>query len=410
MNFGFKKNKIIFFILFFLILGFAAFILFKYIMLSKQNKEASLILNVYNWGNHISDGTNGYLNVNEEFEKNTGIKINYTTYPDNESLYAKLAASGTKYDVIIPSDYMIDKLKKENMLQKLDFSLIPNSSYIDEEFKNLEHDPQNEYSLPYTWGIIGIYYNKSIVSELEKEIDWNILWNKKYEKNILMFEGNPRDSFLIALLKLGFSINTTNKNELEMAANEIIKQKPLIKGYVSDQVFERVSSGETALAPYYADAWIINNKDKNLGFTIPKNTNKFLNSICVPANAEHPKEAMMYINFLCDPEIASQNISGIGYSTPENAAREKIESKFYHSKILYPDEDIIKNAQVLKNLPQDTNDLINDLWLKTRASKSNDTTKLVLIFLIFSCVYIGLKFYKSLKNKRKLNKGNLVIV
>ena len=391
----FFSKKVIFLALVFLILSFIFFVLTKNFALNSKEEKEHLVLNVYNWGGLISDGSNGYLNINKEFEKETGIKINYTTYQDNESLYAKLIGSGTKYDIIVPSDYMIEKLRKKDMLQKLDFDLIPNYQYIDKEFKNLEHDPQNEYSVPYVWGVIGICYNKSMVDEPEEEIDWDILWNEKYKKNIMMFEGNARDTFLIALLKLGFSINTTKESELKAASTEVTKQRTLVKSYVSDQVFEKISNKEAALAPYYADAYVINSKNKDLKFKVPAKTNKFLNSICIPKNSEHPKEAIMYINFLCKPEIAAQNINSIGYATPESAARKLIESRFSQSEILYPSEEILENSEALKDLPQETDKLITGLWLKSKINQHNAKTKLVLTFAAFFIVYLIIKIYKN---------------
>lgn len=196
---------------------------------------------VYNWGEYIADGKDGSLDINTEFTRRTGIEVDYSTFDTNESLYSKLVSGGASYDVIIPSDYMVSKMINEGMLEKLNFDNIPNYQYIDEEYRNLSYDPKNEYSVPYTWGLVGIFYNKQYVTE---EVDsWDILWDEKYAGKILMFD-NPRDAFGIAQKKLGFSFNSTDEDEWIQAAVLLKEQKPLVQAYVMDQIFNKMESGE----------------------------------------------------------------------------------------------------------------------------------------------------------------------
>ena len=196
--------------------------------------KTGVTINVYNWGEYISNGVDDSIDVNKEFTRRTGIQVNYTTFESNENLYAKLVSGGANYDVIIPSDYMISKLIKENLVQKLDYQNIPNSKYIDQDFLKPVYDPTNEYSVPYTWGVVGIFYNKKYVKETVDS--WNILWDEKYAGKILMFD-NPRDAFGIAQKRLDFSFNSTDPNEWEEAAMLLKKQKPLVQAYVMDQIF-----------------------------------------------------------------------------------------------------------------------------------------------------------------------------
>ena len=245
-------------------------------------KDQGISINVYNWGEYISDGSeSGMTDVNKEFEALTGIKVNYTTYATNEEMYAKMKGGGADYDIIIPSDYMISRMIKEDMLAKIDYSAMPNTKYIMDSFRGLEYDVNDEYSVPYMWGTVGIIYDKDIVTE--ENIGWDILWNEKYEGNILMFD-NPRDAFAIAENMSGYSMNTESADELKGAAEKLKEQKPLIQAYVMDQVFDKMGAGEAALAPYYAgDAVTLMQDYDNLDFAIPESgTNIFVDAVCFP--------------------------------------------------------------------------------------------------------------------------------
>jgi len=364
--------------------------------------KTGVTINVYIWGEYISNGVDDTLDVNKEFTKRTGIDVNYTTFDTNESLYSKLANGGANYDIIIPSDYMISKLIDEKMIEKLDFSNIPNFQYIDEQFRNPKYDPKNEYSVPYTWGVVGIFYNKKYVKE---PVDsWKILWDKKYAGKILMFD-NPRDSFGIAQKILGYSYNSTNVEEWENAAKLLKEQKPLVQAYVMDQIFDKMSSGDAWLAPYYAgDAATLVEDNPDIGFAIPtkEGTNFFVDAVCIPTGAQHKKEAEAYINFLCDPEIAAANVDYIGYSTPESAAKELLPEETVNNPIFYPSKEILNKSETFVNLPEDTNLLLDTLWAEVKMGGPGQTATLVAVLLGFLLLYIGIVVYKKMKAKREL--------
>ena len=364
--------------------------------------KTGVTINVYNWGEYISNGVDDTLDVNKEFTRRTGIDVNYTTFDTNESLYSKLANGGANYDIIIPSDYMISKLIDEKMIEKLDFSNIPNFQYIDEQFRKPKYDPKNEYSVPYTWGVVGIFYNKKYVKE---PVDsWKILWDKKYAGKILMFD-NPRDSFGIAQKILGYSYNSTNVEEWENAAKLLKEQKPLVQAYVMDQIFDKMSSGDAWLAPYYAgDAATLVEDNPDIGFAIPtkEGTNFFVDAVCIPTGAQHKKEAEAYINFLCDPEIAAANVDYIGYSTPESAAKELLPEETVNNPIFYPSKEILNKSETFVNLPEDTNLLLDTLWAEVKMGGPGQTATLVAVLLGFLLLYIGIVVYKKMKAKREL--------
>lgn len=363
--------------------------------------STGVTINVYNWGEYISNGVDGSLDVNAEFTRRTGIEVNYTTFDTNESLYSKLAGGGANYDVIIPSDYMISKLISEDMLEKLDFNNIPNFQYIDEEYRNPNYDPQNEYSVPYTWGVVGIFYNKNYVHETVDS--WKILWNEQYSGKILMFD-NPRDTFGIAQKLLGFSFNSTDSDEWEQAAMLLKQQKPLIQAYVMDQIFDKMESGEAWLAPYYAgDAAILVEDSPDIGFAIPtkEGTNFFVDAMCIPKGAKHKAEAEAYINFLCDPEIAAANVDYIGYSTPETAAKELLDEEIVNNPIYYPPKEIMEQSEIFINLPNETNLLMDALWAEVKMGGPGQTITLVAIIVLFLAAYVAIVIYKRRKAKRE---------
>lgn len=364
--------------------------------------SSGVTINVYNWGQYISDGADGSLDVLEEFTRRTGIGVNYTTFATNEELYAKLAIGGTDYDVIIPSDYMVSKLIQNGMLAKLDYNNIPNAAYIDEQFRNPEYDPTNEYSVPYTWGVIGIFYNKTMVDESEEEINWDILWSEKYAGKILMFD-NSRDAFGIAQIRLGLDFNTTDPQDWHAAADLLAQQKPLIQSYVMDQIYNKMGNNEAALAPYYAgDAALLLEENENIGFVVPKEgTNLFVDAMCIPATSPHKAEAEAFINFMCDPEIGAANMEYVGYSTPESAVKELLDPEIIENPIFYPDEETLRNAQVYANLPEEINLLLDDLWVQVKTGGSDDTALLLAVLVGFVLLYVGVVVYKKRKKKQE---------
>lgn len=360
-------------------------------------------INVYSWGEFIANGEDGNINVNKEFTRRTGIKVNYKTFQNNEELFAKLAGGGADYDVIIPSDYMISRLIENNMLEPLNFDNIPNYNLIDEKFKNLNFDPQNKYSVPYMWGLIGIFYNKKEVDIPENEIDWNILWQEKYKNKILMFD-NARDSFAISLLRLGYSLNTTKPSEWNRAADELIKQKPLVQAYVMDQIFDKMANGEAVLAPYYAgDAATLIKNNSDIGFVIPKTgTNKFVDSMCIPKNSKHKENAEKYINFMCETDISLANLKQTGYSTPQKAAYESLSNEIKKNKIFYPDNDIMEKSDIFVNLPENINKLMDELWIEVKSGGAySPEWMLIIILMMFGMIYLAIILYKKFRIQKK---------
>lgn len=320
-----------------------------------------VILNVYNWGDYIDES------VVSEFEDTYNIKVNYETFATNEDMYVKIKSGGTAYDVAIPSDYMISKMIKENLVSKIDLSNVPNYRLIDNKFKNLEYDPKNEYSVPYMWGTVGILYNKKMVKD--KVDSFDILWNEKYKKQILMLD-SQRESIGVALQKLGYSLNTRNKSELEKAKTELIKQKHLVLAYVGDEVKDKMINGEAALAVVWAgDAVYMKKQNPDLEYVVPmKGSNIFFDSMIIPSTSKHKKEAEMFINFMCETDISQKNTQYIGYSTPQVETRKNLPSELANDPAAYPSDDVIKRCEVYKDL----SDMLKEydrIWTEVKAAK-----------------------------------------
>lgn len=326
-------------------------------------KDQGLSINVANWGEYLSVDDPSAIDVNKQFEALTGIKVNYTMYATNEELYAKLASGGSDYDIIIPSDYMISKLINEGMLEKLDFDNIPNfDAYIGDSFKNPEYDPTNEYSVPYTWGLVCLIYNKAVVDEAPTS--WSALWDEKYAGNILMFN-NPRDAFGIAQECLGYSLNTEDKNELDASFELLKAQQGVVQAYVMDEIFDKMEGGSAAIAPYYVgDAAVMAENNEDLDYVIPKEgTNKFVDAICIPKGAKNKEAAQMYINFLCETEVALANCEYIGYSTPHTEVYSLLDDEVKNDRRRYPEDTFLsEKTETFRALSDSANQYMQDLW------------------------------------------------
>ena len=332
-------------------------------------RDKGISINVYNWGEYISDGSDeGTIAVNSEFTKLTGIKVNYTNYATNEELYAKLKGGGASYDIIIPSDYMISRMIKENMIQKLDFDNIPNFKYITESFVDPAYDPENEYSVPYTWGTVGIIYDTTMIDIPAEEIDWDILWNEKYSGKILMFD-NSRDAFGIAEYLLGYSANTTDEAELQACADKLAEQKPVVQQYVMDQIFDAMENEEAWIAPYYAGDYLtMVEENPDLAFYRPttQGYNMFIDAMCIPTCCQEKEAAEAFINFLCSPEISSANMEFLGYSVPSTAAKELMDPEVAGSEVAYPDADTLTTGTSFNFLPEETSRYMESLFMEVR--------------------------------------------
>lgn len=367
-----KKIAAVFFCLTVLVASFSG----VFSLTASAVADTGITINVYNWGEYISTGDDGLMNVNEEFYKRTGIKVNYTTFDTNEALYTKLKSGGVSYDVVIPSDYMIAKMISEGMLQELNFDNIPNYSKIDEQFKtNCQYDPENKYSVPYTWGQVGILYNEKYVT---KTVDsWEILWDTDYEKKILMFD-NQRDAFGIAQKLLGYSFNSTDLSEWQAAAEKLKTQKAVEPTYVMDQIFDKLSSEDAYIAPYYSgDFLTIHDLNENIRMSIPKEgTNLFVDAMCVPTCAANKDAAEAYINFMCEKDVALDNIKCIGYSSPQ------VETVALHKQYLidnygdwaieavYPSDT--SRHETFQELPEEINRTMDELWVEVKSAGNSN--------------------------------------
>ncbi len=365
-------------------------------------RDQNVTINVYNWGEYISvdDGENLY-DTNREFEELTGIKVNYTNFASNEELYAKLKNGGSSYDIIIPSDYMIARMINEDMLEKLDFSNIPNYSLIMDKFKGIDYDPTEEYSVPYMWGMVGLIYNTTMVDSEDDVYSWSILWNEKYANNILMFS-NSRDAFAIACKFLGYSMNTTDEQELRNAAAALTNQKLLVQAYVMDEIFDKMTGGEAALAPYYAgDAITMIGDNPDLAYAVPREgTNLFVDAMCIPKGAKNKEAAEMYINFMCETKTALHNCEYIGYSTPQSEVSEYLDPELAENPIAYPDEATLENTEAFIALPDDTTKLMDELWTSILTANSSAPWTIPVFLVACLGASIGINVARARKKKR----------
>lgn len=340
-------------------------------------KEEKEVLNVYNWGEYIADGSEGYPDVIKNFEKwyqdhyGTKIKVNYSTYPSNEDMYSKISSGAANYDVIIPSDYMIARMIEENLLEPLDFQNIPNAKYMNESFKGLYYDSDNEYTVPYSYGIVGIIYDANVVDK-EDTGSWDLMWNEKYKDRILQYN-NSRDAFGTAMYKLGIDVNTTDHAEWKQAAEELIKQRPLVKSYVMDEIFNMMESSEASIGSYYAGDYLIMKEaeaeDVDLQFYYPDQTNFFVDAMCIPTCTQNKKLAEIFINYMLSEKAAIANAEYIKYASPNRLVYENEDYQKDMTEeameMLYPDFDDftnLYNQYAYRTLDAETLDYINTLW------------------------------------------------
>ena len=355
----------------------ATVILTLMVVLIVTSSGRTLTLNVYNWGEYISDGSEGTLDTIAAFEQwyeetyGTPVKVNYDTFSSNEDMYAKVSSGAVSYDLVIPSDYMIARMKDEGMLLPLNYSNIPNYQYIGEDFRGLYYDPDNQYTVPYTYGIVGVIYNANVVDEADTG-DWDLMWNEKYAGNILTFN-NSRDSFGTAMYKLGLDVNTTDHAVWDRAAEELLVQNPILKGRVMDEIYNMMASGEAAVAAYYAGDYftmVDSQADTvDLQFYYPPRTNYFVDAMCIPTCCQNQELAEIFINFMLSREAAIANAEYIWYACPNSLVVEDeqyIEDMGKEAmEILYPELESFReayNAYAYRNLDADTLSYINSLW------------------------------------------------
>ena len=339
-------------------------------------KKDTLTLNVYNWGEYISDGSEGSFDTVREFEKwyeqtyNQKVTVNYSTFASNEDMYNKISSGAVSYDVIVPSDYMIARMAQEGLLLPLNFDNIPNYQYIDETFKGLYYDPQNQYSVPYTYGIVGVIYDANVVDAADPG-SWDLMWNQKYAGQILQFN-NSRDAFGTAMYKLGLDVNTTDKADWDLAYEELVAQRPMVYSYVMDEIYNMMESGEAAIGAYYAGDYftMVDAQAENvdLQFYYPERTNLYVDAMFIPSCAQNKELAEIFINYMLSEEPAVANALYTYYATPNSIVYTNegyIEEMGDAMEILYPVLGSFAeayNREAYRNLDADMLNYLNTLW------------------------------------------------
>ena len=330
-------------------------------------------LYVYNWGEYIDE------DVISQFEEETGITVVYDLFETNEEMYPVIEAGAVNYDVVCPSDYMIQKMRENDLLAELNFDNIPNIDQIDPAYMEISQafDPENKYSVSYCWGTVGILYNTKLLDELgvPAPTKWADLWDERLSGEILM-QDSVRDAFMVALKKDGYSMNSESKDELEQTKQELIDQKPLVQAYVIDQVRDKMIGGEAAVGVIYSGEMLyIQDEvaklglDYDLEYVIPEEgTNLWLDSWVIPKNAKNKENAEKWIDFMCRPEIAKANFEYITYPTPNKGAFELLDEEMQNNKAVFPDINSLKNSEVYKYLGDETDAVYNELWKEVKAN------------------------------------------
>ncbi len=313
------------------------------------------VVNIYNWGEYIDEG------LITEFENETGIRVIYDVFDSNESMYVKLKSGGVNYDLVVPSEYMIEKMIEEDMLEEINFDNIPNYEYIREDLKGSRYDSEEKYTVPYFWGTVGILYNKTLV---EDTVDsWDILWDEKYSGEIFMYD-SQRDSIMVALKKLGYSLNSTDEKELQEAKELLLQQKPLVQAYFGDPVRDKMIGEEGALAVVYSgDAMYCMEENENLEYIIPKEgSNTWFDAMVIPKGAENKENAEAFINFMTDPENSLKNSLYVGYSTTNQGTYDLLDDDIKDLSVYWPKADDLVNNETYSRLDNPSSELYNLIW------------------------------------------------
>ena len=367
-------------------------------------------VNVYNWGEYISDGSEESMDVVSEFERLTGAKVNYTNFESNENMYSKLSGGGVSYDVIAPSDYMIERLIDEDMLTEIDYNNIPNMKYIRKDCLNLPFDPEQKYTVCFNTGYTVLIYNKNLVDEVPDS--WSALWDEKYKDKVLMFN-NSRDAFAIAQALLGQSLNTTSEEDWYKAAELLAEQKDKVNPvYVMDEVFNLMESGEYALATYYAGDYVLmNDNNEDLGFVFPKEgVNSFYDAFCIPKCTQNKKGAEAFINFMHEPQVAFENEEFINYASANETVMKNEESSLFGNEAVYP--TVEPKCEVFSNLPQNILELQNNLWSKVKSGNLSENSaeqdkRVYTASAVLGGVVVCLVCYSVVRKKRKNKEEDL---
>ena len=322
---------------------------------------AEEVVNVYNWEDYIAP------EVLTLFTEETGIKVNYMCFTTNEDMIVQVEANPGAFDVCFPSDYIIERMIAKDLLAEINYDNVPNFEQIIDKLRNPDYDPENKYSVPYTWGTVGIIYNTKYVDEADVT-GWELLWNEKYAGKILMFD-NSRDAFGIAEYLLGYDVNTTDEAELQACSAKLAEQKPVVQQYVMDQIFDAMENEEAWIAPYYAGDYLtMVEENPDLAFYRPttQGYNMFIDAMCIPTCCQEKDAAEAFINFLCSPEISSANMEFLGYSVPSTAAKELMDPEVAGSEVAYPDADTLTTGTSFNFLPEETSRYMESLFMEVR--------------------------------------------
>ena len=382
-------------------------------------------VNVYNWGEYISPGDDDTMDVIAEFEKRYNIKVNYTNFETNEELYNVLANSNSSYDVIIPSDYMVARLRQEGMLEKLDFDNIPNYENIDEKFRINDFDPTGEYTVPYSWGVVALVYNTAMIPEGEIT-GFKDMWDPKYKNSVLMFN-NSRDAMAIAMQMCDPPIDpgagSFTEDDIDRATKKLIELKNCgsLKKYVMDQVFTEMEGSQSALAAYYAgDIYTMLDNNEDLDYCLPEEgSNLFIDSMCIPTCCQNKENAELFINFMCEADIAAANADYICYGTPNKAALELMDDDYKESPLCNPPQEYMDKCYTFANIDDKVySDMqekfvkacsstaeVSNVEVKTTSTESKIAVAVILAIIVLATIFvIALDIRRAIKNRGRINK------
>ena len=381
-------------------------------------------VNVYNWGEYVDPGDDGGIDVIKEFEDTYHIKVNYTNFETNEELYNVLTNSNSTYDVIFPSDYMVSRLREEGMLAKIDFSNIPNYKYIDERFKNMAYDPDNEYSVPYSWNFVAIGYNTDMIKE-GSVTGFKDLWDQKYKDDGILMFNNSRDAMAIAMQLCDPPIDPGAKSftreDIDRATDKLIEQKSVLKKYVMDQVFAEMEGNQSGLCTYYAgDIYTMMLNNEKLDYCLPEEgSNLFNDAMCIPATCKNKENAELFINFMCEPRIAAANSEYITYGTPNTGALDLIDEDMLASELINPPQEYLDKCYTFSNIDDDIYGYMQKRFVEACSSSAevNSVEKktvnpaavwavgiILILVMISTLVIIILDIRRAVKNRGRIHK------
>ena len=381
-------------------------------------------VNVYNWGEYLSPGDDGAIDVVDEFEKKFHIKVNLTNFETNEEMYNVLTNSNSTYDVIFPSDYMVSRLREEGLLAKLDFDNIPNYKYIDERFRNMDYDPENEYSVPYSWGFVAVGYNTDMIKE-GSVTGFKDLWDPKYKDDGILMFNNSRDAMAIAMQQCDPPIDpgadSFTSEDIDRATDKLIEQKSVLKKYVMDQVFTEMEGSQSGICAYYAgDIYTMMDNNEALSYCLPEEgSNLFNDAMCIPANCKNKENAELFINFMCEPEIAAANAEYITYGTPNTAAVDLIDEDMMASELINPPQEYLDKCYTFSNIDDDIYAYMQKRFVEACSASAEVSSVekkavnpaaiwavciILAVVIAATLVIIVLDIRKAIKNRGRINK------